>query len=88
MSKYKWFDSSERARVRFAYVKYHGKSYSFTQDELDMLEDLLNEDICSSLDSGYGLDSDMVVTARGLLKKLDLKEWHNYNTWEKEDIDD
>lgn len=87
MSKYKWFDGYGRIKASGAYEKYHGKNYSFTEDELDMLEDLLNEDICSSLDSGYGLDSDMVVTARGLLKKLNLKEWHNYNTWEKEDVE-
>ena len=53
----------------------------FNQRELNYLEEILNEEILSYLRSGYGLDSEYVVTLRGILEKLGLKELYTFARW-------
>lgn len=59
----------------------------FTQTELEYLEGVLNEEILSILQSGYGLKNDSVVTGRALLKKLGLKEYYKFDKYDTEDRD-
>lgn len=53
----------------------------FNEQELAYLEDMINEELCEYLDSGYSLDDDYVVTLRNMLKKLGLKETYNFEKW-------
>ena len=53
----------------------------FDIDELNILEDILNEEILSYLRSGYGTRNEYVVRMRGILKKLDLKEYYRFDDW-------
>ena len=43
-----------------------------------ILEEIINEEIHSQIDSGYK-ESDYVKTLRELLKKFDLKEIYNFD---------
>lgn len=56
----------------------------FTREELDILEGVLNEEILSILRSGYGTKESSVITMRGILKKLDLKEYYRFEEWDEE----
>ena len=49
------------------------------KEELAVLEQVLNEELESYLDSGYSLSSEWVITIRNLLKKLNLSEYWNYD---------
>lgn len=49
------------------------------KDELVALEEILNEEIESCLDSGFGLENERVVLVRNLLEKLGLKEYWDYD---------
>jgi len=53
----------------------------FDINELNILEDLLNEEIIEYLRSGYGLDNKSVVCMRGILKKLGLEEYYDFEKW-------
>ena len=55
-----------------------------TKEELDVLEGVLNEEILSILQSGYGLKDSSVVIMRGLLKKLGLKEYYRFDEYDVE----
>lgn len=49
------------------------------KEELDALEEILNEELESCLDSGFGLKNERVVLVRNLLRKLGLKEYWDYD---------
>ena len=49
------------------------------KEELEVLEQVLNDELESYLDSGYSLNSEWVITIRNLLKKLNLKEYWDYD---------
>lgn len=49
------------------------------KEELMVLEQVLNGELESYLDSGYSLSSEWVITIRNLLKKLNLNEYYNYD---------
>ena len=50
-----------------------------SKDDLDMLEELINNELESYLDSDYLLTSEYVIKLRDLLKRLGLKEICNYD---------
>ena len=52
---------------------------NLTRDDLDMLEEIINNELESYLDSGYLLTSEYTIKLRNLLKRLDLKEIWNYD---------
>ena len=47
--------------------------------DLAILEEIINDEIESQLDSGYKLNSEYVIKLRELLKKLNLKEYWDYD---------
>lgn len=47
--------------------------------DLDILQEVLNEEILSYLDSGYNLDDEYTVNLRNLLKKLNLEEIYDFD---------
>lgn len=49
-----------------------------SDEELDLLEEIINDEIISYLESGYKNTSEYVVSCRNILKKLNLKELFNY----------
>ena len=51
---------------------------NLTKEDLMILEEIINEEIHSQIDSGYK-DTDYVKTLRDLLKKLDLKEIYSFD---------
>lgn len=55
-----------------------------TKEELDILEEVINEELKSILRSGYGLDDKSVVALRSVLKKLDLKETYDYESYRED----
>lgn len=60
---------------------------SLTDKEKIYLEEIINEELKSYLDSGYSIQDDYVVTLRGLLSRLNLKETYPYDKWYREDND-
>ena len=50
-----------------------------SKEDLSLLEELINEEIVSYLDSGYSLTDEYVINLRNLLKKLNLKEVYNFD---------
>lgn len=59
----------------------------FDEKELNYLEEIINEEIKDYLSSGYPLTDDYVVTLRGLLSKLGVREIYKFDRY-KEDSDD
>lgn len=53
----------------------------FDKKELGYLEEMINEEIKDYLNSGYPLEDDYVVTLRGMLEKLGLKEIYKFEKW-------
>ena len=53
----------------------------FNEKEQKYLEEIINEEIKDYLSSGYSLEDDYVVTLRGILKKLWLKEIYDFEKW-------
>ena len=51
---------------------------NLTKEDLMILEEIINEEIHSQIDSGYK-ESGYVKTLRELLKKFDLKEIYNFD---------
>lgn len=49
--------------------------------DLDILQEVLNEEIFSYLDSGYKLDDEYTINLRNLLKKLNLEEIYDFEQW-------
>ena len=47
--------------------------------DLDILQEVLNEELLSYLDSGYKLDDEYVINLRNLLKKLNLEEVYDFD---------
>lgn len=47
--------------------------------DLDILQEVLNEEILSYLDSGYKLDDEYTIDLRNLLKKLNLEEIYDFD---------
>lgn len=48
------------------------------KEELGILQEVINEEILSHLESGYELNSDYVIRLRNILKKLNLKEIYDF----------
>ena len=44
------------------------------KEDLEILEEVLNEEIASYLQSGYSKNDEYVIKLRNILKKLNLKE--------------
>ena len=51
----------------------------FDKHELDIIESLLNTEIKEYLLSGYGRNNEYVISMRSVLKKLDLKEYYDFD---------
>lgn len=49
------------------------------KNDLDILQEVLNEEILSYLDSGYKLDDEYTINLRNLLKKLNLEEVYDFD---------
>ena len=49
-----------------------------TEQELSLLEEILNEELCSYANSGFKITDECVVNVRSILKKLNLKEIYNF----------
>ena len=49
------------------------------EKELECLQEILNEEILSYIQSGYKITDDYVVLCRNILKKLNLKEIYNFD---------
>ena len=47
--------------------------------DLDILQEVLNEEILSYLDSGYKLDDEYTINLRNILKKLNLEEIYDFD---------
>lgn len=47
--------------------------------DLDILQEVLNEEILSYLNSGYELDDEYIINLRNLLKKLNLEEIYDFD---------
>lgn len=54
------------------------------EDDIGLLQEILNEEIFSYLDSGYSVKDDYVVILRTIIKKLNLKEIYNFDKRFKE----
>lgn len=50
-------------------------------NERDILEEIINEEILSYLNSGYPITDEYVITLRNILRNYDLKETYNYNKY-------
>lgn len=53
------------------------------KNELECLQEILNEEILSYLQSGYKITSEYVILCRKILKDLNLKEIYNFEYAEK-----
>lgn len=51
--------------------------------ELQILQEIINEEILSYLQSGYKISDCYIRTLREILKKLNLKETYNFEKWRK-----
>lgn len=49
------------------------------KEDLDILQEVLNEEILSYLDSGYKLDDEYTINLRNLLRKLNLEEVYDFD---------
>ena len=54
-----------------------------SKEELIILQEIINEEILSYLQSGYNLNDSYINDLRGILKKLNLKEIYNFEKWRK-----
>lgn len=52
-----------------------------TKRDLDILEEIINEEILSYLDSGYSKETEYVKDLRNLLNKLNLKEKYSFDKY-------
>lgn len=48
------------------------------KEELECLQEIINEEILSYLQSGYKVTDDYVILCRKILEKLNLKEIYNF----------
>ena len=62
---------------------YIWKEKKMSKEELEILQEIINEEILSYLQSGYELTSSYINILRGILKKLNLKETYNFEKWRK-----
>ena len=56
--------------------------------ERSILEEIINEEILSYLESGYELEDEYTITLRHLLKKFSLKEIYNFDEKFKKEYDE
>lgn len=47
-------------------------------EELECLQEIINEEILSYLDSGYNIQDEYIILLRNILKKLNLKEIYDF----------
>lgn len=50
----------------------------FNVEELECLQEVINEEILSYLDSGYNIQDEYIILLRNILKKLNLKEVYDF----------
>lgn len=50
----------------------------FNVEELECLQEVINEEILSYLDSGYNIQDEYIILLRNILKKLNLKETYDF----------
>ena len=48
-------------------------------EELECLQEIINEEILSYLDSWYNIKDEYVILCRSILKKLNLKEIYDFD---------
>lgn len=47
-------------------------------EELECLQEIINEEILSYLESGYNIKDEYIILCRNILKKLNLKEIYDF----------
>jgi len=52
-----------------------------TIKDMGIIEELINQEMISHLDSGYSINDEYFIDLRNLLKKLNLKEKCNFDLW-------
>ena len=57
----------------------------FTKNELAILEELLNDEVFSYLDSGYSIDDEYIVDIRNIMRKINVKETRNYDDFRSDE---
>ena len=50
----------------------------FEVEELECLQEIINEEILSYLESGYNIKDEHIILCRNILKKLNLKEIYDF----------
>ena len=53
----------------------------FSQEEIDVLEDVLNEELLGYLHSGYSLEDAYAINIRNIMQKLGIKERYNFERY-------
>ena len=77
----------KRATERARYIDYHLKYHlGLTPEELLMIQMLVNDEIVFLLDSGNTIEDSEVCLLRGILKKMNLDEVHDYDNYDAEDM--
>lgn len=56
----------------------------FTERELIILEELINEEILSCCRSGHDIDGEHITTLRNILSQLGLNEIYKFDKWREE----
>jgi hypothetical protein len=84
----KIFDRSKDGARAVVFEKTDRLTSNLTEEESLYLEEIINEEIKSYLDSGYYLDNDYVITLRNLLSKFNLRESYPYDRWYKEESEE
>lgn len=59
---------------------------NLTRYDLDILQELINEEIESYLQSGYKLNDKYTIDLRNLLKKIGLKEVYDFDKRFKNEV--
>ena len=59
---------------------------NLTRDDLGILQELINEEIESYLQSGYELNDKYTIDLRNLLKKIGLKEVYDFDKRFKKEV--
>ena len=49
-----------------------------SKEELECLQEILNEEILSYIQSGYKITDEYIILCRNILKKLNLKEIYSF----------
>ena len=73
-------DLTDKYNQLIDYLKSKGDDWDMLdKKDLDILQEVLNEEILSYLDSGYKLDDEYTIDLRNLLRKLNLEEVYDFD---------